>query len=141
MNEPPEFPELPLIVLSIQGPKTRGEQIEIAAGKSVVFGRDASSDHAVNDLQMSRSHFRIVSTDRSWMLHDLTSSNGTQLNGKNVTESEIRDGNIILAGETQFHVSFLKSSPGDSSDGNSAGWQISETLDNFTVPDDEDHKL
>lgn len=72
---------------------------EIADGKTTV-GRVADNDLQIDDVSVSSHHAEIVERDGAFVLKDLGSTNGTELNGAPVTESllspgdEIRFGNI-----------------------------------------------
>lgn len=53
---------------------------------------------------VSRQHFVIAIRNGKWMLSDLGSRNGTQVNGKPVKDSEIRVGDAIQAGVVTLAV-------------------------------------
>ncbi len=52
-----------------------------------------------NDPRVSRRHAELTRTERSVRLKD-TSSSGTRVNGEAVTETELRDGDLIRVGDT-----------------------------------------
>jgi DNA-binding response OmpR family regulator len=61
-----------------------------------VIGRDPTCDLSVADRQISRFHARISRNDRSYVLADLGSKNGTHLNGARITEeTTLQDGDEI----------------------------------------------
>jgi FHA domain len=62
-------------------------------------GRDASCDVQIADQTISRTHFQVIYQNGKYMLLDLGSTNGTQLNGGRVSQSELRHGDQIKAGE------------------------------------------
>ncbi len=62
------------------------------------------SDLALEDAQMSRTHFEIRLTDGFYILHDLESRNGTFLNSdpNPIEESLLKAGDVIQAGASLF---------------------------------------
>ena len=53
---------------------------------------------------ISRRHFSLTKNGADWVLHDLGSTNGTLLNGKQVDSNVIRPGDVIEAGAITIHV-------------------------------------
>lgn len=74
-------------------------------GQSLTVGRGGFHvDWSVRqDDLMSRQHFR-VSCGQECYLRDLDTANGTYVNGQQVREATLRDGDIIRAGKTVFAV-------------------------------------
>lgn len=57
------------------------------------------------DRRMSREHFVAEWSEGSWKVRDLTSRNGTFLNDQRVDRIvEVRDGDLLMAGDTVFKV-------------------------------------
>lgn len=70
---------------------------------SVVLGRRASSDLALDDIEVSRRHAVIEYQSPSYVLRDLGSTNGTLLNGRRITGSALlADGDIIELGGSRL---------------------------------------
>jgi hypothetical protein len=92
-----------LILEVISGP-FKGKQIEAKVGETVRVGRISKADVAMEDSFMSGEHFAIECNSRSCRLRDLNSRNGTQLNGKMITEAYLTDGDQVYAGKTDFKV-------------------------------------
>lgn len=57
---------------------------------------------------VSRHHFSLVRKDSKWFLQDLGSKNGISLNGKTITESFLKSGDVIQAGIIHLAVKFVK---------------------------------
>jgi hypothetical protein len=71
------------------------------AGDSVIFGRDASCDIVIDDVNISRRHAKLTQdVVGTWKLTDLGSTNGTRLNGRPITAALLRDGDQISVGVT-----------------------------------------
>jgi pSer/pThr/pTyr-binding forkhead associated (FHA) protein len=51
----------------------------------IVIGRDSGSDIVINDPEVSRKHAHLFSQQGGYILEDLGSTNGTQVNGSNLT--------------------------------------------------------
>jgi len=69
-------------------------------GRAVV-GRDADCDVQLLNLSVSRKHAAVEEAADGWVLKDLSSVNGTFLNGKKVTESVLSGGEEIRFGDVK----------------------------------------
>lgn len=74
---------------------------------TVTIGRATSKatwEIGLQDPAVSRPHARLQMTDNTWVIHDLGSSNGTQVNDTVVMEKgrALRDGDIIRLGESKL---------------------------------------
>jgi len=58
-----------------------GERRYVLDGEAWVIGSDAACDLQLTDPTVSRRHARLTCDEGSWIIEDLGSSNGTQLNG------------------------------------------------------------
>ena len=75
-----------------------------APGGAVVVGRLQSCNLVITDPLASRRHFSITLADGFYTLTDLSSHNGTFVNGRRVKEPvELEFGAAIRAGETLFN--------------------------------------
>jgi hypothetical protein len=64
--------------------------------KRLIIGRDANNQIVLNDNFVSRKHAEIVILDNGQvMIRDLESSNGTFVNGKRISESFLKPGDIV----------------------------------------------
>jgi HD-GYP domain-containing protein (c-di-GMP phosphodiesterase class II) len=68
----------------------------------VVLGRNADCDLSLDDELCSRQHACIQLTDGSYVLTDLDSTNGVQVNGTRVKRTEIRYGDRFVIGRSLF---------------------------------------
>ena len=70
-----------------------------------IIGRDASCDLAIPDMSVSRLHARLERTHDGWLLTDLTSTNGTRVNGWRVRgQVRVRAGDLVSFGDAQYSL-------------------------------------
>jgi len=68
-------------------------------------GRARDNDLSLADEGVSHQHCELVSEDGWFVLRDLSSQNGTWLNGRRTAEARLRDGDEIRLGATRIRVS------------------------------------
>jgi len=80
-----------------------GRTIPVTTGKFVV-GRSRECDVRVDDGNVSRRHFELVQDGpTTWVVADLGSTNGTEVNGKRVSgRKRVDDGDRITIGGTEL---------------------------------------
>jgi hypothetical protein len=87
---------------------TAGEKIgtEIAlAGRQLTIGRAGDSDLVVDDEYTSTHHAKLVFVNGDWLVQDLDSTNGTLLDGKKVTTTQVVPMNTqVRVGQTAFEL-------------------------------------
>lgn len=72
-----------------------------------LLGRHNECDHQLYNPLVSRRHCRFTQTDGKLVLHDLSSLNGTFLNGRRIEGKEVvRDGDEIDVGCMKYRVSY-----------------------------------
>jgi transcriptional regulator with GAF, ATPase, and Fis domain len=86
-------------LLAIAGPLC-GEVIPVN-GEGLTIGRDPSNRIALADLSLSRRHCAISATPEP-RVRDLGSSNGTFVNGMQVSDHVLSDGDRVQVGESIF---------------------------------------
>jgi hypothetical protein len=67
-------------------------------GAQLLIGRSSACQIVLGDDTVSRRHAELRFEDGRWLLRDLGSSNGTYINGRLVTEAEVRRGDVIHLG-------------------------------------------
>src|SRR5215204_4476054 len=81
--------------------------------EEVIVGRALEADVRVNDTKISRKHARInaikneADNSTSYVLTDLSSRNGTLLNGQKVRQETLQNGDKITIGEHILRFEFL----------------------------------
>ena len=85
----------------------RGALVSLADGRShaldrasMTIGRLPECDVVVDDAGASRQHAEVRRTDAGFALTDLGSTNGTLVNGSQIREHLLEDGDRITIGET-----------------------------------------
>ena len=67
----------------------------------VNIGRDLANDIVIRDAQISRYHLRLMLQGEDFHLEDLGSSNGTRVNGLQVSSpTPLNDGDVIALGDS-----------------------------------------
>ena len=87
-----------LLVLS--GP-LKDSMIPLAEGE-VTIGREATNAIPITDPSVSRKHCLLSGRDGRFLVRDLDSRNGTQVNGAGVEEQWLQHGDEIAAGDSSF---------------------------------------
>jgi serine/threonine-protein kinase len=87
--------------LLIEKGPDRGKSATVSAGQQLVAGRDKSADLQLSDNMASRRHFMIASKGSIFGLKDLSSANGTLVNGRRADgATRLQYGDSIQVGET-----------------------------------------
>jgi hypothetical protein len=67
------------------------------------IGRDSRCDLAIEDMTVSRIHARLEQTPDGWLLKDLSSTNGTRVNGWKVRgQVGVRPGDVVRFGDVEY---------------------------------------
>lgn len=90
----------------LRGPGS-GTYLELGEG-NVFAGRDEDADLMLDDPSASRLHFEVRPTAQGYVLRDLESTNGTEINRIPVVECRLSDGDVITVGGTD--IGFLPKS-------------------------------
>ncbi len=79
----------------------KGEQSPVEITGATVLGRSADQAQiAIKDNRLSRAHCKFEPRDDGqWAIVDLGSQNGTFLNGRRVSESVVRPGDVVTIGQ------------------------------------------
>ncbi len=74
-----------------------------------------------DDEYMSRAHFMITREADTFFIHDLQSTNGTQVNGRSVSAQVLLPNDRIVAGQTLFALKREPSADGRNGSGSGSG--------------------
>lgn len=72
----------------------------------VVVGRGSEVDVRLEDRWVSRIHCRIEEIDRTLVVRDLQSRNGTLVNGRYIQEARLLPGDRLAIGLNRFQVQY-----------------------------------
>jgi hypothetical protein len=92
-----------LILEMISGP-LKGKKVAVEEHQVLRVGRTTKADFVTEDTFMSGEHFAIQCEGKVCRILDLKSRNGTKLNGEAVTNAQLREGDRVYAGHTEFVV-------------------------------------
>jgi FHA domain/Domain of unknown function (DUF1707) len=87
--------------------RVRPAPLEFPRGAGVFFsiGRASSCDLTIADLTVSRVHARLERTAEGWLLTDLSSTNGTRVNGWRVRgQVRVRAGDLVSFGSAEYSL-------------------------------------
>ncbi len=71
-------------------------------GGPISIGRGEQADIQIDDTEMSRVHFVIAPRGGGFVIQDQKSTNGTSVNGQQVTEAALKANDRIRAGQSYF---------------------------------------
>ena len=91
-------PEPPREVVTL----TLGGRAHPITSTRFVIGRSRECDLTVTDGNASRRHAEIVQEGDTYLVADLGSTNGTELNGRRINREELTDGDRITVGGTDL---------------------------------------
>ncbi len=95
-TRPPQ--DLRVIVRILEG-NEKGMDFQIKESPTFI-GRDRLAGVPVSDPKVSRQHATIFFEKNQFNLKDLGSTNGTFLNGNQITETPLKDGDMLQIGDT-----------------------------------------
>lgn len=98
-------PDSPLRLRKVSGPPI--DPIELKPTQRVTFGRSSGSDVQLNDAMISRQHVRIGFSGSDWIIEDLGSRHGTEINGVRVaphSPAPLADYDQVSMGPWTFSV-------------------------------------
>ncbi len=68
----------------------------------LTIGREPGNDIAVNNPAVSRQHARLVQGPTGWMIEKLNQQNTVQINGQDVSQAPLRNGDTVMLGPVSF---------------------------------------
>jgi pSer/pThr/pTyr-binding forkhead associated (FHA) protein len=75
------------------------------AGDSFTIGRSAECDLAIADMTVSRVHATLERTADGWLLTDLSSTNGTRVNGWRARgRVPVKAGDVVSFGNARYSL-------------------------------------
>lgn len=90
---------MPKIVVMLE----EGNPKEVNLSKQrTTLGRRPFNDIVLNDLAVSGEHLAFLLNGRDVTVEDLSSTNGTQVNGQRVTKQQLHDGDVLTIGRVEI---------------------------------------
>ncbi len=84
---------------------TTGDQtIDLPEGRTIVVGRAVTSDFPIYDPTVSRRHAEVTIKNGAVSVKDLGSSNGTFVNGTQITQATAEDDDVVTFGKVAFKL-------------------------------------
>ena len=84
-----------------------GKNMSLPQGKAIVLGRNRDVDLPLNDAKLSRRHCQITATQNGCIITDLSSTNGTFVNGNRIEaglQLELIEFDRIVLGDTEIEL-------------------------------------
>jgi hypothetical protein len=92
-----------MATLSVRSGDADRRQFRLADGLNRI-GRARSNEIQIEEPSISSSHCELWLMKERLLVRDLGSTNGTFVNGRPITESEISDGDVLTLGTVDFAV-------------------------------------
>jgi pSer/pThr/pTyr-binding forkhead associated (FHA) protein len=94
-----------IAISPISGKSDPGQySVTAADGLICTLGREDPVDYVIPDEKVSARHCSIEVAGNAVMLRDLDSTNGTLLNGQEISLAKIRDGDEVQLGDTRLSI-------------------------------------
>ncbi len=68
----------------------------------LMLGREPANDIAINEPTVSRQHARLVQGPHGWVIEKVNPNNTVQVNGRDVTQAPLHNGDTIVLGGVSF---------------------------------------
>lgn len=109
MARTPRKPGEPVRLVDAEAPRLEGADPGSAAlyplkPKVTTIGRHPACDVVVHDREVSKQHCQVERVGDAFLLKDLSSSNGTFVNGRKIREVRLREADELALGNTRFRV-------------------------------------
>jgi Nif-specific regulatory protein len=107
--------------------KHAGITIPMGNAAEHVIGREPDSTVTLDDPACSRRHARLWQDASGWQVADLSSANGTHVNGQRIEQAQLHDGDKLLVGGTWLRFVEVDA-PGAASTGAPATWILEDSV-------------
>jgi len=89
----------------------RGHVLEFDAPRTLTLGRSSQADVQVYDERISRKHCALRVDQQGVRVKDLGSGNGTFLNGAEIRETTVAQGDVLMIGKTEVELRLVDDAP------------------------------
>lgn len=105
----PEYKPEQLSLLSVDAASNEISSIPLPpAGKALNIGRDSNSEIHIDSKDISRKHAQMIIYERSALLFDCYSTNGTFVNGEKIAKRMLHPGDIVTFGDSAFLFCYIE---------------------------------
>ena len=87
------------LVLSFNGDVVREYELD---QETITIGRKADNDIHIDNLAVSGNHAKILTILNDSFIEDLSSTNGTYINGEKITKQALKNGDVIVIGKHEL---------------------------------------
>jgi pSer/pThr/pTyr-binding forkhead associated (FHA) protein len=91
-------------ILQASEPDDTALTFRLSAGAIKTIGRAPRADFIVDRALVSRLHCRLTATAEQLEVQDLSSTNGTFVNGKRIDRAHIASGDLLRVGRVELKV-------------------------------------
>src|SRR5689334_24025282 len=77
----------------------------------LMLGREPTNDIAINEPTVSRQHARLTQGPHGWTLEKINPNNTLRVNGRDVTQSALNNGDTVLLGPISFQFMEMAAAP------------------------------
>jgi diguanylate cyclase (GGDEF)-like protein len=95
-------PEQACLVLIYPPGAELGKRYELRSVGDIIIGRGADCDIQIDRDSVSRKHARVQRAGNGWQVIDLGSTNGSYVNDGQITQTSLRDGDLLKIGNAIF---------------------------------------
>jgi hypothetical protein len=88
-----------------------GQTLEFTSPRTLIFGRSTQTDIQIYDERISRRHCAVRLEPERVRIKDLGSGNGTFVNGTQIRETELSDGDRLCLGQTKIEITLKREGP------------------------------
>ena len=92
------------LVLRFVDGKFKGGEFPLKPNREIIIGRSSEYDMVLEEDMVSRQHAKITTFHNQVILIDLGSTNGTQVNGHDITEQRLKAGDVVTVGRSVMKV-------------------------------------
>ena len=105
MAEQKDKPEVPRSLSVTSGSPEKLIETSLQKRESVVIGRGSECDVVIHDMKASRQHCKLTRKEDGFLLEDLSSRNGTLVNGNPIKDPVLLKANqTFQIGDTMFYL-------------------------------------
>lgn len=107
---------MPAKFVIIAGPN-EGQTYPLTEGQKITIGRGDAAHIKLMDSAVSRAHCTVEHSARATVLKDVGSKSGTKVNGKQISEQPLINGDVVYLGSSQLRFDLDRPPPkGDGDD-------------------------